>query len=80
MSRLFPDSKIFVDMKMTRNETEIVDAYTELKNQYGGNVPQDELLDFVNENFDDDVLIEWKPTDFTDHPDIANKINDSNYK
>lgn len=80
MSRLFPDSKTFVDMKMKRNETEILDAYSELKNQYQGGVPHDKLLDFVNENFEDENLVEWEPSDFTDHPSIIDKIKDSNYK
>lgn len=67
-------------MKMKRNETEIVDAYTKLKQKYGGNIQKEQMSDFIKEYFDDDKLIEWIPPDFTNNPSVAKKVKDTNYR
>jgi len=82
MSRVYPDSKTFVDKKLKYTESEIIAKYKKLKDDNNGEVPSNsDLLKFIDENLEDgDELEEWTPPDFTDNPPIANRIKDQNYK
>ncbi|XP_050538011.1 trehalase-like isoform X2 [Daktulosphaira vitifoliae] len=79
-SRIFEDSKIFVDLKMKRSENEIVEDYKKLKKKIGGIPDNETLRNFIEENFEDENLEQWTPDDFTDNPLIVNYVADPNYK
>lgn len=67
-------------MKLKREEKDIIKAYKELKEKNFGNVDQEQMLNFINENFEEDKLIEWIPPDYSDYPLILNQIRDDNYR
>lgn len=77
--RLFPDSKTFVDMKLKRDEKDIIEAYKELKENCS-TVDREQMLNFIQENFEEDKLLEWIPPDYSDYPLIVNTVRDNNYK
>ncbi|VVC33385.1 Six-hairpin glycosidase-like,Glycoside hydrolase, family 37 [Cinara cedri] len=78
--RLFGDSKTFVDMKLKKNETDILEAYAVLKSQTGTPVPRNKMLDFIASNFEECKLLEWIPSDFKENPLIVDTVQDSSYK
>lgn len=81
MLQLYPDSKTFVDKKLRRAESEIVEAYKLLKRRNDGRVPTRAVLTkFVNDNFGEDPLVEWVPPDFVENPSISTYVQDQNYK
>nr|WON00875.1 trehalase [Arma chinensis] len=82
MSQIFSDSKTFVDKTMKYPPNEILKKYENLTNQYEGSVPpQDVLRNFVNENFEDDSELElWEPHDWSQQPNILNRIKDHNFR
>lgn len=82
LSKIYPDSKTFVDKKLKYTESEIISKYKTLKENNNGSVPSNyELKKFIDENLEDgDELEEWVPGDFTQNPSILNRIRDQNYK
>lgn len=82
ISRIYPDSKTFVDKKLRYSESEILDKYYKFKQANKNLVPTSSALrQFIDENFEDgNELEEWTPTDFTVTPSIVNKIRDQDYK
>lgn len=81
MQQLYPDSKTFVDKKLRQSETNIIEAYRQLKQRNNGRVPNKAILTkFVDDNFVDDPLVEWVPPDFVDNPTISSYVMDPNYK
>nr|XP_024217475.1 trehalase [Halyomorpha halys] len=82
MSRIFPDSKTFVDKTMKYPPNEIIKKYEKLTDKYGGYVPPvDVLRSFVNDNFEDGEELElWEPHDWSQQPNILNKIKDENFR
>ncbi|XP_050422492.1 trehalase-like isoform X1 [Adelges cooleyi] len=79
-TRLYPDSKTFVDMTMLRDEEDIVNDYKELKKSYGGVPDNQTLLAFVNKNFKTEELQKWLPPDLVDYPAIVEYIRDPAYR
>lgn len=82
MSRIYSDSKTFVDKKMRHPANEIINSYEELKKQYGGDVPPSDVLrKFVDDNFADGSELElWEPHDWTAQPNILSRIKDDNFR
>lgn len=82
LSRIFKDSKTFVDKRMLYSPGEILQKYKRLKEEYGGKVPpKDKLSIFVDENFEDGKELDvWVPADWKEHPAILEKIKDPDLK
>ncbi|CAH1391066.1 unnamed protein product [Nezara viridula] len=82
MSRIFSDSKTFVDKTMKYPPNTIVKKYEELIKQYEGRVPPPAVLrNFVTENFKDGSELElWEPHDWSQQPNILNRIKDDNFR
>lgn len=81
LSKIFPDSKTFVDKKMKYSECQIMKNYRLLKETFGcQRPPNDELTKFVAEYFEDgDELDDWRPPDFCDCPAILDCIADEKF-
>lgn len=78
MSRIYPDSKTFVDMKLKKSPDETLKAFDEFMAKHSNNPTKDEIQAWVEANFDPrgSELVVWKPTDYKENPEILNKIND----
>ena len=76
MSRIFPDSKTLVDMKMRKCSDEIEKAYRQLKNE--DKCPsKSEILKFVHEHFVmENQMDDHVPLDWTNSPKLISKIKD----
>ncbi|XP_015838405.2 trehalase [Tribolium castaneum] len=75
-ARIFPDSKIFVDMKMQHDEkTTLENFHRFIKTTNKPN--RKEIKRFVNENFKHfQEFDDWTPPDFRPNPDFLNRIRD----
>ncbi|XP_041978624.1 trehalase-like [Aricia agestis] len=81
MSRIFPDSKTFVDMHMKRDEKTILLAFDELLAKTNERPTKEQLTDFISYNFDSESGLEsWRPSDFVSEPGFLNSIKDSQLK
>ena len=76
MSRIYPDSKTFVDMKLRNCPNEIEDAYRQLKNE--DNSPsKTEIMKFVREHFVmEDQMDDHVPLDWIKSPKLIRRIKD----
>ena len=76
MSRIFPDSKTFVDMKLRNCPNIIGEAYRQLKNE-DESPSKSDIMKFVHEHFvnenqmDDHVPLDWKS-----RPKLISRIKD----
>ncbi|XP_067002747.2 trehalase [Anabrus simplex] len=73
----YDDSKKFVDMRMKYSPNEVLQNFEDLKAREGGDIPQEELLKFVNDNFEDGNELEAAvPGDWKESPAVLNRIAD----
>lgn len=79
-SKVFSTSKTFVDLRMTNNESTIIENFNALYKTYNGDIPYIELERFVFSNFQFHGLKTWLPPDFKNHPKIIDYVQDYNYK
>lgn len=81
MSRIYNDSKTFVDMKLRKSPAETLTSFDAFiaKNM---DPNKDELQAWVEENFDEPgkEFENWIPDDYTKTPEILNRINDKGLK
>jgi len=81
MSRLYGDSKTFVDMKLKFPERHILAEYERYKTRHGNNLTKEMLRAFVDDHFENgDELQVWIPPDFNDNPSIVGRIANPTYK
>jgi alpha,alpha-trehalase len=78
MSRIYNDSKHFVDMKLKQSPDETLKSFDSFMEKASNNPSKDEIQKWVEENFDKpgSELEIWKPTDYKENPEVLNKIND----
>ena len=76
MSRIFPDSKTFVDMKLRNSPNVIDEAYQQLKNE--DNSPsKTQIMTFVREHFVmEDQMDDHVPLDWIKRPKLISRIKD----
>lgn len=77
MAKLFHDSKTFVDKKL-RFHPELVSAnFTQLMNITGNQPSKNDLVLFINENFESEgsEFAPWDPSDWHENPSFLKKIN-----
>ncbi|CAH1645734.1 unnamed protein product [Spodoptera littoralis] len=80
-ARIFPDSKTFVDLKLTHTQDVTLANFKNLMKQTRNNPNREQVLAFVDANFiDGDELLNWNPPDFDPHPPILNQIVDPKLK
>ena len=78
MARIFNDSKTFVDMRMQKDEADVLQAYKALPSR----ASKEEVIKFVLDNFHrvGHDLEEWSPPDWKENPDVIDRIKDPNLK
>lgn len=76
-SKIFSDSKTFVDMSQVNPVNKTLDNFNKLMNSTNNNPTRDEVEKFVEENFvSKGELEEWTPPDFKSNPAFLKSIND----
>lgn len=82
-AKLFTDDKHFVDMDMQVSPDVILDRFQKLVSLApGGQVPRDQLWQFVNTSFNPpgQEFEPWTPQDWHSDPKILSKISDGNLR
>lgn len=78
MARIFNDSKTFVDMRLQKDEADVLQAFKALPD----NPSKDQVFKFVKDNFlpAGDDLEEWSPPDWRENPEFIDRIKDDNLR
>lgn len=79
MSRIYNDSKTFVDMKLKQSPDITLKLFDDFMQKFTERQPtKDEIQEWVESNFDPrgSEFEAWIPDDFKKDPEILNKIND----
>lgn len=78
MARIFNDSKTFVDMRLQKDEADVLQAFKALPD----NPSNDQVFKFVKDNFlpAGDDLGEWSPPDWRENPEFIDRIKDANLR
>ena len=80
MSRIFKDSKTFVDMKLNYSPQEVERKFCNMILK-DSNPSKDLIKTFVEENFTlENQMEEYLPKDWITNPKLLSKIVDSNYQ
>ncbi|XP_050295074.1 trehalase-like [Anthonomus grandis grandis] len=80
-SRIFSDSKTFVDMSLNSSPELILQSFDNFMNSTNNSPTKEELLEFVNIHFTpSNELEEWSPNDFTENPKFLEKIMNEEIK
>lgn len=80
-SNVYNDSKKFVDMVQKNFQNITLDHFQELLAHTNNSPTHDEILNFLNENFESATELEsWTPGDYVENPDFLNTINDTKVK
>ncbi|XP_057324477.1 trehalase-like isoform X2 [Microplitis mediator] len=83
MSRIFPDSKTFVDMKMKKSPSETLKKFETMMNDVTEHPPSpEEIRRFVEDNFDEagSEFEDWNPIDWRKEPKFLKGIKDPNLR
>ncbi|GBP39852.1 Trehalase [Eumeta japonica] len=81
LSRIFQDSKTFVDLHLVYSENDTLADFSKLLNKTNGNPSREMLKEFVSKYFmDGDELEHWMPSDFNPDPPLLNRIRDPNLR
>ncbi|XP_034249125.1 trehalase-like isoform X2 [Thrips palmi] len=81
LAGVFPDSKTFVDKKVKQSPEETIRRFQELLQRTGGAPSRDQVVDFVDQSFEDgDELEPWTPPDWTETPSILGRIADEDFR
>ena len=80
MSRIFPDSKTFVDMKLLHPPAKVEENFRQLTMVAGANPDASTLREFVEDNFSlENQMEDFEPADWKSHPKLISRIQDLNY-
>lgn len=82
MARLYKDSKTFVDKAIKTTPDEVLNNFDALMKNSGNKPSKEEVLKFVNDNFDEEgsEFEEWVPKDWKSNITLLQKIRDPRYK
>ncbi|XP_044574448.1 trehalase-like isoform X2 [Cotesia glomerata] len=83
MSRIFPDSKTFVDMKMKHSPEETLKKFETMMSHIKERPPPlEEIKRFVEDNFDEagSEFEDWNPVDWRKEPKFLKSIKDPNLR
>ena len=78
MARIFNDSKTFVDMRLQKDASEVLQAFKALP----PNVSNMQVAEFVSKNFHPEGhdLEGWTPPDWIEKPEMIGKVKDLNLR
>ncbi|KAK9885435.1 hypothetical protein WA026_010933 [Henosepilachna vigintioctopunctata] len=77
MSKIFADSKTFVDMKMLHSPEEVLENWDNFMEENDQHPSKYNIKKFITQNFNDgDELDYWMGSDYTPTPRILRKIED----
>lgn len=78
MARIFNDSKTFVDMRLQKDETDVLRSFKALPD----NPSEDQVFKFVKDNFlpAEHDLEDWSPPDWRENPEFIKRIKDANLR
>lgn len=82
LSRIFPDSKSFVDLKLKYSQNETLQNFEKFKEEVGDITPtQDQVRQFVEDNFEEgQELGNWTLPDFKPNPSFVERICNESVK
>ncbi|RVE45931.1 hypothetical protein evm_009404 [Chilo suppressalis] len=81
LSRIYVDSKTFVDMRLIQTENETLADFSKLMHDTNKNPSREQLASFVDDHFmEGNELLNWMPPDFDPEPPILNEIVDPKLK
>ncbi|CAH0398061.1 unnamed protein product [Chilo suppressalis] len=81
LSRIYADSKTFVDMRLIQTENETLADFSKLMHDTNKNPSREQLTSFVDDHFmEGNELLNWMPPDFDPEPPILNEIVDPKLK
>lgn len=82
MSRIFVDSKTFVDMKLKKPPAETLEIFEEWYNSHNRDPNTTQVAAWVKENFEEpgSEFELWEPTDWNEQPTFLSKIDDVSYR
>ncbi|XP_045472128.1 trehalase-like [Harmonia axyridis] len=82
MSKIFDDSKTFVDMKMKYPPQKILEKYEDFMNSIAKNPSKEQVRKFVADNFEesDQVFEEFQPRDWGINPSFLENIVNEEYR
>ncbi|CAG9786382.1 unnamed protein product [Diatraea saccharalis] len=81
LSRVYSDSKTFVDLKLIQTENETLADFSKLMHDTNKNPSREQLTNFVDAHFlEGDELSNWMPPDFDPEPPILDQIIDPKLK
>ncbi|XP_013143015.1 PREDICTED: trehalase-like [Papilio polytes] len=76
-SRIFTDSKTFVDLHLQKDENTTLADFNELLEKTNRNPSKEQIKKFVDDHFQSGNELEmWKPTDHNDNPPFLAEIRD----
>lgn len=81
LSRLFRDSKTFVDLHLLSPESKVLESFHTLMTDTDKNPTRKQMMAFLDEYFESKIeLHTWYPPDFNPNPPFVNKIKDTKLK
>uniref|UniRef100_T1I3H0 Trehalase n=3 Tax=Rhodnius prolixus TaxID=13249 RepID=T1I3H0_RHOPR len=82
MSEVFADQETFFEKKLKYPVIDVLDNFYNLKKEFGGTLPSTEAMkSFIEDNFEDVSATEhWIPQDWTEEPEIFDRVRDKNLK
>ncbi|XP_065165308.1 trehalase-like isoform X2 [Atheta coriaria] len=82
MSKIFQDSKTFVDMKLRYNANTTLENFKDFMSNHNQHPSRDAVIRFVNESFEPAgrEFEDWIPQDWTPSPKFVRSIQDPEYK
>lgn len=81
LARIFPDSKTFVDLKLSHPENATLVDFAKLLRVTNGNPTRQQLTGFVDDHFVEGRELEnWMPPDFNLEPPVLDQITDPKLK
>ncbi|KAJ7384669.1 hypothetical protein OS493_020250 [Desmophyllum pertusum] len=82
MARIFNDSKTFVDMRLAKDEADVLKAFKTFKPALSSNVSKEQVMKFVKDHFHPvgHDLEQWSPPDWKENPAFIDRIKDANLK
>lgn len=77
MSRIFSDSKTFVDLHMKKDENSTITAFDELLKNTNNSPTNEQIKEFLDNYFDSSSELEdWTPLDYSPNPPFLSTIRD----
>nr|ACL50549.1 trehalase-2 [Harmonia axyridis] len=81
MARIFPDSKTFVDMEMTKDTSQVLANFNNLMSSTNNEPARDQVKQFVDDNFQPgNELMDWEAPDFNPNPPFLKEIMVPEYR